>query len=699
MKNINRIGASIAGALTMTIFAVMASMTLVPIQADAQSQSRDALIKDLREQIEALQVQIRALEDTSVSEQTYSFTRDLSLGDRGSEVRELQQFLNGLDGIQVAFSGPGAPGQETTYFGPRTKQAVEQFQFRYRDQVLAPVGLTRPTGFWGPSSRDTADDLARDIAAEEPDTEPDEPQQADEEQREEGFLSDDGEASITNFNVTNRFSHEDLDEGSGQHSVMEFEFDVEHANAIGSRLDVNFEPSGAAPASGEDEPWQYMDTVFLIHDGETIATRDVSEEEMWDKRDDNGNGIEDYQIRLSRFSVKMPKDTTQAFTVAVTPKSSIDNSDLERAFDVFVPEDGFRARDGVGIDHEVGRSNERVAFTLQSSEGDLDLSASPNDPQESILRVEENSDSPAYEVFTFEAEGEDADIIIEELTMHASTTHSQTAHDIADVVKEAELRVANDQYDDRHFSGEVISDSTGTTSEGRFFFEEDELDDEIHVAEDNETEITLMLEFYEQEGNYPNNLNLISRVRGNDVVAESVGGDRSQVSGDVESEQHTLLVTGVSTDFAGSSVTVTKAVNDAATERGHYRLRFDVTAFEESAFIPARATTAAGADRSEFGIIYDVEGDPFGGEMRSNVNWSGNSSDETANGHFRIDDGEQERITLSVVLDNEGGQDGFYGIRLEELRFANEDSTNPNDFSVISANLGNYQTEEEFLAR
>ncbi len=79
-------------------------------------------------------------------------SRNLSLGDRGAEVRELQIFLN-RSGLLVATAGPGAPGKETEFFGPLTKQAVIRYQERYRDQVLTPIGLTYGTGYVGPLTR------------------------------------------------------------------------------------------------------------------------------------------------------------------------------------------------------------------------------------------------------------------------------------------------------------------------------------------------------------------------------------------------------------------------------------------------------------------------------------------------------------------------------------------------------------------
>jgi hypothetical protein len=85
---------------------------------------------------------------------SYTFSRDLRVGSKGDDVLQLQKFLN-VQGFALASSGPGSPGNETTYFGPLTKSAIVKFQTRYATQVLVPVGITsgQGTGYFGPSTR------------------------------------------------------------------------------------------------------------------------------------------------------------------------------------------------------------------------------------------------------------------------------------------------------------------------------------------------------------------------------------------------------------------------------------------------------------------------------------------------------------------------------------------------------------------
>ncbi len=80
------------------------------------------------------------------------FNRDLKLGDRGPDVKLLQQLLNQW-GFTVAVSGPGSPGNESELFGASTRDALIRFQEANRAVLLEPYGLSNGTGYFGAASR------------------------------------------------------------------------------------------------------------------------------------------------------------------------------------------------------------------------------------------------------------------------------------------------------------------------------------------------------------------------------------------------------------------------------------------------------------------------------------------------------------------------------------------------------------------
>ncbi|MEK7132900.1 MAG: peptidoglycan-binding domain-containing protein, partial [Patescibacteria group bacterium] len=96
----------------------------------ATTAKADAL-SDLQAQVNALLAQIAALQAGSPAAASgagcYTFTQSHTVGNSGGEVKWVQQFLNS-HGAQVASSGAGSPGNESSYFGGLTKAAVAKFQ-------------------------------------------------------------------------------------------------------------------------------------------------------------------------------------------------------------------------------------------------------------------------------------------------------------------------------------------------------------------------------------------------------------------------------------------------------------------------------------------------------------------------------------------------------------------------------------------
>ncbi|KKU26970.1 MAG: hypothetical protein UX39_C0005G0008 [Candidatus Magasanikbacteria bacterium GW2011_GWA2_46_17] len=131
------IGASLALSLAFA----------VTVKADTVS-DLTAQINSLLATITSLQTKLAAVQGSSTTTTTtsdYTFSSDLSVGSKGADVMNLQKVLNMSPDTQVASgSSAGAPGYETSTFGPATKAAVIKFQKKNGVSGTGYVGpLTR----------------------------------------------------------------------------------------------------------------------------------------------------------------------------------------------------------------------------------------------------------------------------------------------------------------------------------------------------------------------------------------------------------------------------------------------------------------------------------------------------------------------------------------------------------------------------
>ncbi|OGZ72548.1 MAG: hypothetical protein A2908_01600 [Candidatus Staskawiczbacteria bacterium RIFCSPLOWO2_01_FULL_38_12b] len=112
--------------ITATVALTMVAM-VAPMAASADT------LSDLQAQINALMAKLAALQGSTTSSGNpavcsgITFTRNLRVGMVGSDVKCFQALMN-THGYQLAASGAGSPGNETTYFGLRTLGAVQRLQ-------------------------------------------------------------------------------------------------------------------------------------------------------------------------------------------------------------------------------------------------------------------------------------------------------------------------------------------------------------------------------------------------------------------------------------------------------------------------------------------------------------------------------------------------------------------------------------------
>ncbi len=133
--------ASIVFVSAMVLATFGATMPSAAAQSTADLQAQ---IAALLAQIQALQTQLNAAGGSVSAPASCSFSRDLTLNSTGADVKCLQQWLN-ANGYQVAASGAGSAGNETSFFGPATRAALAKYQ--------AAKSISPAAGYFGPKTR------------------------------------------------------------------------------------------------------------------------------------------------------------------------------------------------------------------------------------------------------------------------------------------------------------------------------------------------------------------------------------------------------------------------------------------------------------------------------------------------------------------------------------------------------------------
>jgi len=609
---------------------------------------------------------------------------------------------------RVAASGPGSPGNETSYYGPLTASAVTSFQEKFSADVLAPLGLMSGTGYWGSStgskaqelctttpSDDSDDDMSGDLDDLLGDSGDDSDDSDEDESDDEPELSG-GEASLEDFDY-NTGDDNDVEEGNTA-EVAELDFDVEDGDVRVARADIGFrlsdEPNNNSEA--DDEPWDVFEEVTLMADGEEVASMQVDSEDDWlddDPSDIGGNDY--YEVRFTGLDTVVEQGDEAVMQLEVETQSNVDEAGNVE-WTTVVDDRGVRARDGEGIDQYVpdGTESDDVSFDVDKEGGDegLDISRSSEDPDQTIVPVDRDDDSDPMGVFAFDLEADDNDIDVDQVNLN--TTFRDLAKDstfttssdswFGKVVNEATLELDGERFDSDDENVSEIADGSGSEATSTAVADlEFDVDEDFTIEEDETATAFLLLEFNQQQGNYNDGLTVQGAV--DDTAPSDYTGlmssddltDGSRYSGitgegvdDVEGDgnaygdEHTVLSTGIYSDTPADTTAETRGGDDS--DRGFFSFDVDLTAFdEEEVYIEQSATSS----------FNEVLNGPNSSATTSRTLRDQNYDTETVDGtdYYVIGKGDTEEFTVEyTVSDLNSGDAGDYYMELDTVDFSTE---------------------------
>lgn len=641
-----------AGALALAVMGTALPVSSVYAQTTTQTQAQlQAQITALLAQIQQLQAQVAVQYGTASS---ITLTRNLSLGMTGSDVKALQQFLNSDPATAVALSGVGSKGNETTYFGPATQAAVIKFQNKYKSEVLTPAGLAYGNGYVGPMTRAKINALGTPTVTTPVVTTPTTPTTPTTETPTTPVVVG-TEGDIT---VTRSGEHVSTLELTGNYDeIYGFQVKADDSDMTINRIDFMF----------DKEPWKYIDTFVLYHNGDKVATIKASKDTLSEVNDE-------YRLRFNSLEVVVKDGDKDTFVLEAKALKSLSTSRQADDLTVYVPEKGIRAIDTQKLtSQEPTTSLVARTFDFRDAEGDgsIVVTRHRNSPDSGLIEVSATKNMSDI-VLVLDAKVKSSDITLQKLYVKVDSSVS----DVTKVVRR--LSVVHD--------GDVIATEsvikngttaiTGRDEDGNtytiieaneYYVYFDDLGD-IEIDEGDRTEVTLRAEFNKANGsNYSNGttVNFIAR----HMTGENSNGE-DIINGDLtvgSNETFTLTSDGVTSAVTENSAKVSGKDN----QHGIYTLALTVTPFGDDIYL-ARSTerqlgtTTAGTA----GVEYSLENGALSlyahGSATGVINVKGAKE---VGSYFKLNEGETYTITLDVTLDNRSATADSYRMQLETLRY------------------------------
>lgn len=620
------------------IAAVVAGLGLVAMSfASFAAPAKAATADELQAQINALLAQIAAMNGGS-SSASATFTMDLTLGSSGAEVTALQNWL--IKG------GYAIPAGATGYFGAQTQSALAAWQ--------KANGVTPAAGYFGPVTRAKVNAMAGGSTGSTG-----------------GSTSGlgGGEASLEDFN--SKSGDDDTVDENGSGEVAVFDFDVRDGDVKIERVDLSF---AALSTNDELNPWDTFDTVTLKVNGKEVASEDVSDEDNWLENDSATS-----TFRFSGLNTVVKEDDNAEIVVEVETQNGIDGVANGENWTVFIGTDDVRAIDGAGIDQYTGSATEDISFDIQAEGGDDELSirSSTDDPDATTLKVETSQTSDWYTVFVFDLEADDqgGDIDVDQLGVNFNTSDNL----VSDVVNDVKIVIDGEEFTDFDWATAVAASRKATFN----------VDKDFTIASGERVPVEVMAKFKAVSA-YTAGTTIAASTTGAIITAE--GADDLTATGASTGETHTLQTSGINVEAVDSGFSAVTTAGDAAgDDYGTFKVKVDITAFEEDIFI---SQTAALAFTSQFENASNAAVIATSSTAdASSTTMSISTTADTDNGQYRINEGDTESFTFTTTIDPGNAHQGkSIRMQLLSINFGN-DNVNVEESSWSAAPAADYETD------
>ncbi|MDB4992073.1 MAG: baaA1 [Parcubacteria group bacterium] len=586
-----------------------------------------------------------------------TFTRNLTIGSHGTDVTALQTWLM-AKGFTIAAGATGYFGAQTKaalaayqaanaispaagYFGPITRAAVSAGGTVSTGTL--PSGCTSTAGFspttgvscsTGTTTTTTTGPLAG------------------------------GEGSLNNFKIVGA-TNTSLNAADSD-TVYGFEFRATGSDLQVNRVDYDMFLSTAGTANvSSPRPWNVFSTAQLMRNNTVVATLDGSDINNWSQDGTAGNGNQIYRLRFDGLKDVVKMDTTADYYLKLSTQNTINSSNNNNIYSIFLSSQGVRAIDAKGINEYSSSSAGSTATVSVSTNtsGSLTVSTGSDNPQATTVQASTNNTTSDVTLATFTLQAKDGDVSIYTIPVSVATTTASSS----DLIRTVKLYQGSTLLDTESYA--VGSASTSVKFKN--------LNVKIPQGTTQSFSVKADINAVGTGNTVPEGASVALSIPSNGWDAVNTAGNNVTISGSVTGNVITFRSIGLALDASPSSATanVTTVNTTTGSQQGTFTFTYNVTAFGQDVFFSKNANTA---------INGQILSNGTAATTTATTSAITSTADTSGSNNYVVHSGQTKQVTVTITL-TQGFNQSVYA-QLFNMKFGSTDAAPAASTAVFNNN-------------
>ncbi|MBM2817939.1 MAG: binding 1 protein [Parcubacteria group bacterium] len=347
---------------------------------------------------------------TLATQTSATFTLDLKQNSRGTEVMNLQKKLNTDSATQVSSSGAGSPGNESSFFGSKTKAALIKYQIM--------KGITA-TGMVDAATRAELNRVSTTVTTSSSSS-----VTTTSSSSSVSTVAGDGKDGSVTLSIDSYVGNQTVKKGETK-NILAVKAQATVGDVTVSRFDVRF----------SKRPWLYFNQLVLkTSDGTVIATKNISSAS--DATEITVGS--DYLVRFDAVNYVVKPGADKILVVSGSVLPSTDQSGTTMT--VQTGTGGVRTINGLGYTDSLTVSTARtITYNATGSIGEINARLNSGSPTARIVTTSTSGETSGVTLGIFDFKALNTASKINSLTFTLNSTNGNNLVDFAQLLKRTTL--------------------------------------------------------------------------------------------------------------------------------------------------------------------------------------------------------------------------------------------------------------------